>query len=136
MLNYQVFHLRPPVSALKSRFFWQFSFSKNENTDVKIRLYRLYKQIYDKKYIQCVTVVSGLGQKCAFTKKSTIFTRSLQNFVKMWSSWVPSFVKISSLLDENCGFKIRAYFQTCAIFCWQGLIWSVPRLHFWMFCNL
>ena len=35
--------------------------------------------------IHCVAVVSGLGQKYAFTKRSTIFTRSLRNFVKMRS---------------------------------------------------
>ena len=36
--------------------------------------------------IHCVPGVSGLGQKYAFTKKSTILTGSLRNFVKMRSS--------------------------------------------------
>ena len=40
----------------------------------------------DKGELHCVTVVSALGQKYAFTKKSTIFTQSLRNFVKMGSS--------------------------------------------------
>ena len=45
--------------------------------------------------IQCVTVESGLGQKYAFTKKSTILIQSLQNFDKRRYSWGPYFDKVS-----------------------------------------
>ena len=40
----------------------------------------------------------------AFTKKSTIFTQSLRNFVKINYPWVPYFEKVSLWLDKNCGF--------------------------------
>ena len=45
-------------------------------------------------YQDC-SLIKDTKQKYAFIKKSTIFTQSLRNFVKMWYSWVPHFPKIS-----------------------------------------
>ena len=51
-----------------------------------------YHEIWN---LHCVPGESILCHKYAFIKKSTIFTQSLRNFVKMRYSWVPHIHKIS-----------------------------------------
>ena len=53
---------------------------------------------------------SGLSQKYAFIKKSTIFTQSLRNFVKIRYTWGPYFDKVSQWLGKNCGFFNKSIF--------------------------
>ena len=53
---------------------------------------------------------SGLGQKYAFIKKSTIFTQSLRNLVKIRYSWVAYLPQVSQWLGKNCGFFNKSIF--------------------------
>ena len=53
---------------------------------------------------------SGLSQKYAFIKKSTIFTQSLRNFVKIRYTWGPYFDKVSQWFGKNCGFFNKSIF--------------------------
>ena len=48
--------------------------------------------------------------KYAFIKKSTIFTQTLRNFVKIRYPWVSYFDKVSLWLDKNCGFSSKSIF--------------------------
>ena len=49
-----------------------------------------------------VPVESGLGQKYAFIKKSTIFIRSLRNFDKRRYSWVDRVPCCPTILQNHC----------------------------------
>ena len=53
---------------------------------------------------------SGLSQKYAFIKKSTIFTQSLRNLVKIRYSWVAYLPQVSQWLGKNCGFFNKSIF--------------------------
>ena len=46
----------------------------------------------------------------ACIKKSTIFTQSLRNLVKIMYSWVAYFNQVSQWLSKNCGFFNKSIF--------------------------
>ena len=63
------------------------------------------------KYVQCVPGVSGLSQKYAFIRKSTIFTQSLRNFVKKGTHEdLMYFDKVSYDWVKIVDFLLKAYF--------------------------
>ena len=56
--------------------------------------------------------------KYAFIEKSSIFTQSLRNSVKIRNSWLPYFDQVSSWLDKNCRFFNKSIFLIyCPFFC-------------------
>ena len=70
---------------------------------------------------------SGLRQKYAFIKKSTIFTQSLRKFVKVRYSWGPYFDKVSRWLGKNCRFFNKSIFLPKSGFAWFRLYMSASR---------
>ena len=46
---------------------------------------------------------SGQAQNLANSKKSTILLQSLENLVKIITSWVDLVARISAWSDQNCG---------------------------------
>ena len=74
-----------------------------------------------KKAIHSGRAQSGLSQKYAFIKKSTIFTQSLRNFVKIRYTWGPYFDKLSQWLSKNCGFFNKSIFLPKSGFAWFRL---------------
>lgn len=57
-----------------------------------------------------------LSQKFAFTKKSTIFTQSSRDLVKITNSRVGKNAWISACLSKNCGFLLLANFWVSNFF--------------------
>ena len=51
------------------------------------------------------------ARKYAIIKKSTIFSQSLWNLVKMSDSWVGHGGQVSLWLGKNCGFFIKNIFM-------------------------
>ena len=73
----------------------------SQKFSIVLYFFRIWQIKYDQSKI-------GLTQKCANSKRSTIFFQSSWYFSKMTSSWMGNFGNISAWLNENGRFFINS----------------------------